>query len=114
MKHNSAQALEAAKDILKKLKVKYETIKVQEFKPGLKIEQTGLTTNVWVVGYTYTVFEEAIFMSKFLNEGDFFMCTGGHDARQDEERASNHRKKISRKIYPDNGCANNLLWRFCL
>lgn len=58
MKHNSAQALEAAKDILKRLKVKYETIKVQEFKPGLKIEQTGLTTNVWVVGYTYTVFEE--------------------------------------------------------
>ncbi|MGY4538990.1 inosine/xanthosine triphosphate pyrophosphatase family protein [Mucilaginibacter sp. UYNi724] len=58
MKHNSTEVLEASKEMLKRLKIKYETIKVQEFKPNAKIEETGQIVNLWVVNYTYTVFEE--------------------------------------------------------
>jgi hypothetical protein len=58
MKHNSTEALEAAKEILKRLKVKYETVKVHEFKPEAKIEETGQIVDLWVVNYTYRVFEE--------------------------------------------------------
>ena len=58
MKHNSAEVVEVAKQILKKLEIRYNTLHVQELKPGFTVKQTGLVTDVWVVNYTYTVFEE--------------------------------------------------------
>jgi len=69
MKHNSEQALEAAKDILKRLKVKYDTIKVQAFEPKTKIKQIDQVVDLWVVQYTYTVFQdESAYV--YINDAD--------------------------------------------
>jgi hypothetical protein len=58
MIHTSQQALKAARQILSSNKVKHIEIGAPEPKAGFEYKGGATVTDVWVVSYTYMVFEE--------------------------------------------------------
>ena len=69
MIHTSEQALEAAREIFKRYEIKHTDIGTPEPKAGYQHQTGAPVMDVWVVNYTYMVFqEEDAFI--YLNDHD--------------------------------------------
>lgn len=60
MKHSSEQALQAAREILSKNKIKHLEVGIPESKTGCQFNRELPVTDVWVISYTYMVFQDEI------------------------------------------------------
>lgn len=80
MIHTSEQALEAAREILNQYEIKHTSIGTPEPKAGYQHQPGAPAIDVWVVDYTYMVFQdENAFI--YLNDQDelnFIYIVTGH------------------------------------
>ena len=98
MIHSSEQALEVAREILERYKIKHTGIGAPKPKAGYQ-HQSSAPMDVWVIGYTYMVFqEEDAFI--YLNDQEelkLIYIMNGHGYLTTQELISFNKDKTRRR-----------------